>query len=72
MHILARQPCHSFCQVALMRMKLNPNKCVFGPFAGKLLGFLVSHWGIVANLENIKEIEVMQPPVYIKDVQKVT
>jgi hypothetical protein len=55
-----------------MRMKLNPNKCVFGPFAGKLLGFLVSHWGIVANLENIKEIEVMQPPVYIKDVQKVT
>jgi hypothetical protein len=32
------------------RTKLNPEKCVFGISAGKLLGFLVSHWGIEANL----------------------
>jgi hypothetical protein len=28
------------------RTNLNPDKCVFGVSAGKLLGFLVSHQGI--------------------------
>jgi hypothetical protein len=50
--------------------KLNPEKCVFGVSAGKLLGFLVSHWGIEANPEKIKAIETMRPPARIKDVQK--
>jgi hypothetical protein len=50
--------------------KLNPNKCVFGVSAGKLLGFLVSHRGIEANPENIRAIEAMRPPTRIKDVQK--
>jgi hypothetical protein len=40
-------------------MKLNPDKCVFGVTAGKLLGFLVSYRGIEANLEKIKIIEAM-------------
>jgi hypothetical protein len=39
---------------------------------GKLLGFLVSHRGIEANLEKIKAIETMRPPARIKDVQKLT
>jgi hypothetical protein len=38
----------------------------------KLLGFLVSHRGIKANLEKIKAIKVMWPPAHIKDVQKLT
>jgi hypothetical protein len=46
--------------------------CVFRVSAGKLLDFLVSHWGIEANLEKIKSIEEMQPPARIKDVQKLT
>jgi hypothetical protein len=50
--------------------KLNPDKCVFGVSAGKLLGFLVSHRGIEANPEKIKAIETMRPPAHIKDVQK--
>jgi hypothetical protein len=50
--------------------KLNPEKCVFGVTAGKLLGFLVLCWGIEANPEKIRTIEVMQPPACIKDVQK--
>jgi hypothetical protein len=53
---------HSTCTM------LNPDKCVFRVFAGKLLGFLVSHRGIEANLEKIKAIEVMWPPARIKDV----
>jgi hypothetical protein len=35
-----------FDRLRLIRTKLNPNKCVFGVIAGKLLGFLVSCQGI--------------------------
>jgi ribonuclease HI len=45
---------------------------VFGLFAGKLLGFLVSHRGIEANPEKIKAIEVMRPLACTKDVQELT
>jgi hypothetical protein len=51
---------------------LNPNKCVFRVSTGKLLGFLVSHRGIEANLEKIKAIEEMWPPICIKVVYKLT
>jgi hypothetical protein len=62
----------AFDRLRSTRMKLNPNKCVFGVCAGKLLGFLVSHRGIEANPEKIKVIEVMRPPNHIRDVQKLT
>jgi hypothetical protein len=61
-----------FDKLLATRTKLNPDKCVFGVSAGKLLGFLVSHWGIEANPEKIKAIEAMRPPARIKDVQKLT
>jgi ribonuclease HI len=61
-----------FDKLQAMRTKLNPDKCVFGVSAGKLLGFLVSHWGIEANPEKIGAIEAMRPPARIKDVQKLT
>jgi hypothetical protein len=54
------------------RTKLNPDKCVFGISAGKLLGFLVSYRGIKANPEKIRAIEAMRPPARVKDVQKLT
>jgi hypothetical protein len=54
------------------RRKLNPDKCVFGVSAGKLLGFLVSHRGIEVNPEKIRAIEAMRPPIRIKNVQKLT
>jgi hypothetical protein len=40
------------------RWKLNPEKCVFGVPAGKLLGFIVSHRGIEANPEKIEAIMI--------------
>jgi hypothetical protein len=61
-----------FDKLRATRTKLNLDKCVFGVSAGKLLGFLVSHWGIEANPEKIKAIETMMPPARIKDVQKLT
>jgi hypothetical protein len=54
------------------RWKLNLNKCVFGVPSGKLLGFIISHHGIKANLEKISAITSMKPPMCIKDVQKLT
>nr|ABB47352.2 retrotransposon protein, putative, unclassified [Oryza sativa Japonica Group] len=54
------------------RIKLNPDKCVFGVPTGKLLGFLVSARGIEANPEKIRAIERMRPPSKLRDVQCVT
>jgi hypothetical protein len=45
--------------------KLNPEKCIFGVSAGKLLGFLVSHRGIEANPDKIRAIELMRPPPHV-------
>jgi hypothetical protein len=52
--------------------KLNPEKCVFGVSAEKLLGFLVSHRGIEANPDKIRAIEAMRPPAHLKDMQRLT
>ena len=51
-------------------MMLNPDKCVFGVPAGKLLGFLVSNRGIEANPEKIKAITSLAKPTCINDVQR--
>jgi hypothetical protein len=61
-----------FHRLRSMRTKLNPDKCVFGVTAGKLLGFLVSYRGIEANPEKIKMIKVMRHLAHIKDVHKLT
>ena len=57
-----------FSRLRSTRTKLNPEKCVFGVPAGKLLGFLVSHRGIEANPKKIKAIEMMRAPARVKDV----
>ena len=53
-------------------IKLNPEKCVFGVRAGKLLGFLVSKRGIEANPNKIDAILTMEPPTTIKGMQRLT
>jgi hypothetical protein len=45
---------------------------VFGVRAENLLGFIVSHRGIEANLENIEAIMRMDPPWSQKKVQRLT
>jgi hypothetical protein len=54
------------------RWKLNPEKCVFGVPAGKLLGFIVSHRGIEANPEKIEAIMRLEVPRSQKKVQRLT
>ncbi|XP_063942768.1 uncharacterized protein LOC135150410 [Daucus carota subsp. sativus] len=54
------------------RMKLNPQKCVFGVESGKFLGFMVNHWGIEANPAKIKALLDMKPPQNVRQVQSLT
>ena len=53
-------------------MRLNPEKCVFGVLAGKLLDIIVSQRGIKANPNKIKAIEALKKPENLKDVQRLT
>nr|AAV43881.1 putative polyprotein [Oryza sativa Japonica Group] len=62
----------TFASIRAFKMKLNPEKCIFGVPSGKLLGFMVSHRGIQANPEKISAILNMKPPSSQKDVQKLT
>ena len=50
-------------------MRLNPHKCIFAIEAGKFLGFMLTHWGIEANLKAILD---MKSPNFVKDVQCLT
>jgi hypothetical protein len=54
------------------RWKLNPEKCVFGLPAGKLLRFIVSHRGIEVNPEKIEAIMRMEASWSQKKVQRLT
>jgi hypothetical protein len=54
------------------RWKINPEKCVFGVPARKLLRFIVSHRGIEANPEKIEAIMRMEAPRSQKKVQRLT
>ena len=53
-------------------MKLNLEKCTFRVLLGKLLGFLVSHQGIEAIPDKIRDIGKMRSPTRLKEVQKLT
>jgi hypothetical protein len=52
----------TFANMHESRLKLNPNKCIFGVTRGKVLGCLVTMNGIKANPDKIKVIMQMQPP----------
>ena len=53
MLVKSKEPCDHIKHLGEMfeffrkyRMKLNPQKCVFGVKSGKFLGFIVNHRGI--------------------------
>jgi len=61
-----------FATIAKYRLKLNPEKCVFGVETGKFLGFLLTECGIEANPENCAAILAMRSPASVKEVQQLT
>jgi hypothetical protein len=60
-----------FAELRQHRVKLNPEKCIFGVSRGMLLGFVVSERGIEANPEKISAIMDMGPIKNLKSVQRV-
>jgi hypothetical protein len=62
----------TFANMRDARLRLNPEKCVFGVRQGKILGYLVSHRGIEANLTKIQAIINMTPRQSARDVQRLT
>jgi hypothetical protein len=49
-------------------MMLNPKKCVFDVSSGKLLGYMVSSWGIDVNPKKVEIIDKLQPPQTRKEI----
>jgi hypothetical protein len=62
----------TFANMRDARLRLNPEKCVFGVHQRKILGYLVSHQGIEANPTKIQAILNMAPPQSTRDVQRLT
>jgi len=61
-----------FATIAKYRLKLNPEKCVFGVEAGKFLGFLLTEQGIEANPDKCVAILEMRSPASVKEVRQLT
>jgi len=61
-----------FTTIAKFRLKLNPEKCIFGVDAGKFLGFLLTERGIEANPDKCASILAMRSPATVKEVQQLT
>jgi hypothetical protein len=58
----------TFDTMRKFKMKLNPEKCTFGVPSGKLLGYMVSRYGIEPNPEKVTAITKMKPPGSLYDL----
>ena len=61
-----------FATISKYRLKLNPEKCVFGVEGGKFLGFMLTKRGIEANPDKCATIIAMRSPTSVKEVQQLT
>ena len=58
----------TFTNLRTYDIKLNPEKCVFGVPAGKLLGFIVSSRGVEANPAKIRDLSQLAIPTDLKKI----
>jgi hypothetical protein len=58
----------TFDNLCKYKMMINPKKCVFRVSSGKLLGYMISSWGIDANTKKVEAIEKLQPPLTRKEI----
>ena len=54
------------------KLCLNASKCFFGVGSGKFLGYMVTHWRIEVNPNQVKVINNLQPPWNPKEIQRLT
>lgn len=55
-----------------MEVETKPKQVCFWRAFGQLLGFLVSNRGIEADTKKVGAIMEMGPPLFVRDVQKLT
>jgi hypothetical protein len=60
----------TFANMHEARLRLNPKKCIIKVRQGKILGYLVPHRGIKANLNKIQAIMYKVPPQSTRDIQR--
>ena len=58
-----------FERLILYKLRLNPQKCVFGVESGKLLSFIISKKGIEVDPAKAKAIIDMPPPTNLKELR---
>ena len=58
-----------FEKIRWFRLRLNPKKCTFGVTSGKLLGHIVSEWGIEVDPKKIRAILDMPTPRTEKEIR---
>ena len=58
-----------FKRIKEYKLRLNPQKCIFGVTTRKLLGFVVSDRGIEVDPSKIKTILEMPPPRSEKEIR---
>ena len=58
-----------FKRLRKYKLRLNPNKCVFGAKSSKLLGFVVNSKGIEIDPSKIKAIYDLKTPSTVKEVK---
>jgi hypothetical protein len=59
----------TFDNLRKFKMILNPKKCVFGVSSGKLLGYMLSSWGIDADPKKVEAIKKLQAPWTRKNIE---
>jgi hypothetical protein len=60
----------TFDNLRKYKMMLNPKKMCVWCVIRKLLGYMVSSWGIDVNPTKVEAIEKLQPPRTRKEIQK--
>ena len=50
------------------KLRFNASMCFFGVSSGKVLGYMITHRGIVVNPKQIKAINSLHPPQNPKEM----
>ena len=58
-----------FDRLRKYKLRLNPNKCVFGVSSGKLLGYIVKQRGIEVDSSKARAIVEIPPPRTGKEIR---
>ena len=61
-----------FSMLRRRKLCLNTSKCSFDVSLGKFLVYMIIHWRIKVNPDQIKAIKDLHPPRIPKEVQKLT